>query len=62
VLTVVLPDGDETEDEHPWPWLVSLLAEHGVTAAEDDLRAVPYVVELGPLLQRRLADAGSRRG
>lgn len=61
VLTTVLPDDDEPQDEHPWRWLVSLLADQGVSVTEDDLRAVPYTVEFGPLLRRRLAETAALR-
>ncbi len=53
VLTTVLPDADDGE-EHPWSWLVELLAAQGITAGEDELRAAEYVVELGPVLTGRL--------
>ncbi len=54
VLSVVLPDEDDGED-HPWAWLVELLAQQGIAATEAELRAVPYDVELGPDLTTRLA-------
>ena len=54
---VVLPDEDDGE-EHPWDWLVGLLADRGVTASADELRHVPYRVVLGPLLRARLSARG----
>ena len=54
VLSAVLPDEDDGED-HPWDWLLELLAEQGVDATEAELRAVPYEVELGPEVTRRVS-------
>lgn len=39
VLTVVLPeDAEQTGDDHPWDWLVDLLAQVGVVENVDPLR------------------------
>jgi hypothetical protein len=57
VLTTVLPDDDETEDEHPWEWLAGLLREHGVEATADELKALPYDVQFSDRLRARVADA-----
>lgn len=54
VQATVLPDGDRTEDEHPWEWLSWLLHGHGVEAPAGALRGVPYVVEFSERLSRRL--------
>jgi len=55
VLTVVLPDdAEETGEDHPWDWLVDLLARAGVMTSAEDLRAVPYEVRLGPAVLSRL--------
>ena len=32
VRTTVLPDDDDTQDDHPWEWLAELLRAHGVEA------------------------------
>ncbi|HEV2810611.1 MAG TPA: hypothetical protein VGV93_09485 [Acidimicrobiales bacterium] len=49
VMTVVLPDdAEETGDNHPWEWLVSLLAHAGVTETVDHLRGLPYEVRIAP--------------
>ena len=51
VLTVVLPEDDDPDDageEHPWTWLAELAAEHGITVTPEELKAVPYAVELTP--------------
>lgn len=61
VMTAVLPDDDGPQDEHPWPWLVTLLGDQGVTVTEADLKAVPYTVEFGPVLRRRLAETEALR-
>ena len=47
VLNVVLPhDAEETGEDHPWEMLCQLLADAGVTAVPDEMRRVPYEVEL----------------
>ncbi|TDC53095.1 hypothetical protein E1212_06660 [Jiangella ureilytica] len=45
VLAVVLPDDDDGED-HPWEWLAELARDRGIVVTADDLRGVPYEVEL----------------
>jgi hypothetical protein len=57
VLTTVLPDDDETQDEHPWEWLAGLLRDYGVEASADELRALPYEVVFSDRLRARVADA-----
>lgn len=55
VLTVVLPDAaEQTGDDHPWDWLVALLARVGVIESVERLRDVPYEVRLGPSVRSRL--------
>jgi len=55
VLTVVLPDdAEETGEDHPWDWLVALLARAGVVESADRLRTLPYEVRLGPAVMTRL--------
>jgi hypothetical protein len=54
-LNVVLPDDDDHPDDHPYEWLVELLARQGVSATVDELRALPYTVELSSRLEDRLA-------
>jgi hypothetical protein len=54
VLSAVLPDEDDGED-HPWDWLLELLADQGVVASEAELRSVPYDVEFGPEVTRRVS-------
>jgi hypothetical protein len=60
-LNVVLPDDDDDPDEHPYEWLCELLAAQGVDASVDELRAVPYVVELSRALEERLAELEAGR-
>ncbi len=57
VRTTVLPDEDSA-DEHPYAWLAGLLRAQGVEATVEQLRAVPYVVELSERVQRRLRAEG----
>jgi hypothetical protein len=61
-LAFVLPDDDEIAavDEHCWSWLVDRLAVHGVAATEEQLRTLPYEVELSPTILSRLPPAESR--
>lgn len=59
VLTTVLPDDDDTGEEHPWEWLAELLTAHGVEVSPDRLRAVPYVVEYSDRLLARIGGGGS---
>lgn len=55
VLTVVLPDdAEQTGDDHPWHWLVDLLARIGVIESVERLRGLPYEVRLGPSVRSRL--------
>lgn len=60
VRTTVLPDEDDTDDEHPWNWLVELLLSHGITTSADRLRLVPYEVEFSERLLARLTNEGGR--
>lgn len=55
VLAVVLPDEDDSPDEHPWTWLADLAARRGLTARADELRTLPYEVLLTDDLRARLA-------
>jgi hypothetical protein len=55
VRTTVLPDDDDTRDEHPWEWLAGLLHEHGVEATAEELRLLPYDVVFSERLRARVA-------
>ena len=54
VRTTVLPDDDDTQDEHPWEWLAGLLHARGVQATAEVLRLLPYDVEFSERLRARL--------
>jgi hypothetical protein len=53
--TTVLPDDDDTQDQHPWEWLAELMRAHGVEASPEELRLLPYEVEFSERLRTRLA-------
>jgi hypothetical protein len=58
VRTTVLPDNDDTQDEHPWEWLAGLLHVHGVEATAEELRVLPNDVVFSERLRARVvADA-----
>jgi hypothetical protein len=58
VRTTVLPDNDDTQDEHPWEWLAELLHVHGIEATAEELRVLPYDVVFSERLRARvMADA-----
>ena len=57
VRTTLLPDDDDTQDEHPWEWLVALLHARGVEATAEELRLLPYGVEFSERLRARLVAA-----
>ena len=61
VRTTLLPDDDETEDEHPWEWLVERLRAQGANAEAEQLKRVPYEVAFSRrLLARVLANTLQR--
>jgi hypothetical protein len=53
VRTTVLPDDDDTQDEHPWEWLATLLHARGVEATAQELGLLPYDVEFSERLRAR---------
>jgi hypothetical protein len=55
VLTTVLPDDDDTDDEHPWEWLAELAQARGIDVTVDDLRQVPYEVVLTERVLQKLS-------
>ncbi len=55
VRTTVLPDDDDTQDEHPWEWLAELLHVHGVEVTPQELRLLPYDVVFSERLRARMA-------
>ena len=54
VRTTVLPDDDDTQDEHPWEWLAGLLHVHGIEAPAEELRRLPYDVVFSERLRARI--------
>ena len=56
VLTTVLPDDDDTEEQHPWGELAELLHLQGVEATAAELRVLPYRVVFSERLRERLAE------
>jgi hypothetical protein len=55
VYNVVLPDdAEETGEEHEWQRSAQRLREAGVAVAPDELRALPYRVNLSDRLRSRL--------
>lgn len=53
--TAVLPDNaEETGDEHEWDHFAQRLSEAGVAVTPDELRALPYRVNLSDRLRSRL--------
>jgi hypothetical protein len=54
VRNTVLPDDDDTQDEHPWEWLAGLLHVHGVEVTAEELRLLPYDVVFSERLRARV--------
>ncbi len=54
VLAVVLPDDDDSPDQHPWEWLAELAVRRGLPVRADDLRSLPYEIVLTDELRARL--------
>jgi hypothetical protein len=54
VLTTVLPEDDDTDDEHPWEWLAELAHAQGIDVTADELRRVPYEIVLTERVVQRL--------
>ncbi len=54
VLTTVLPDDYDIDEEHPWEWLAELAQAQGIDVTADDLRQLPYEVVLTERVLQRL--------
>lgn len=54
VVSVVLPDDDDCEDDHPWIWLAQLARARGLDVTAEDLRGLPYQVVLTDSVTRWL--------
>jgi hypothetical protein len=52
VLNVVLPDDDESAEEHPWSWLAELAQARGLEVTAEDLRGLRYEVILTETVTR----------
>lgn len=51
----MLPDDAEiTGDDHPWEWLALLASLCGINTTADELRTVPYTVEIDEVIRARL--------
>lgn len=59
VRTTVLPDEDDSEEEHPYEWLRELLLRQGIAVTVASLRSVPYTVEFSERLRQLLAQRTS---
>ncbi|HVA59210.1 MAG TPA: hypothetical protein VNG13_01580 [Mycobacteriales bacterium] len=55
VQTTVLPDEDDSEDEHPYEWLQGRLRRQGIVVTTKSLKSVPYTVEVSERLRQLLA-------
>ncbi len=54
-LNVVLPDdAEETGEDHPWEWLAERIRALGVETTPEELKRLPYDVELSQRLRARL--------
>jgi hypothetical protein len=57
VMTVVLPDEDESGESHPWDWLATLAGRRGLSVTADELRGLPYAVVFTDEVHRWLDSA-----
>jgi hypothetical protein len=55
VLNAVLPDDDDSGEDHPWPWLAELARARALTVTAADLRSLTYEVVLTDNVIRWLA-------
>lgn len=55
VLTTVLPDDEDTEEEHPWSWLSERLHAVGVEVPPERLKELPYEVVFSQRLRSRVS-------
>jgi hypothetical protein len=55
VPTTVVPDEDDTGEEHPWAWLADRLRTHGVDVSPEELKQLPYEVVFSERLRDRLS-------
>ncbi len=57
VLNTVLPDDDDSAEDHPWSWLADLARARGLNVSADDLRSLAYEVIFTDKVRRWLAPA-----
>ncbi|WP_462185838.1 hypothetical protein [Frankia sp. CcWB2] len=62
VLNVVLPDGEQPSEDHPWSWLADLGRARGLDVTADGLRGLPYEVVLTDAVTRWLSTRNLRHG
>ncbi|MEX2263736.1 MAG: hypothetical protein WD696_17410 [Bryobacteraceae bacterium] len=55
VLNTVLPDDDDSGEDHHWPWLAELARARGLNVTAEDLRSLTYEVVLTDNVIRWLA-------
>lgn len=58
MLTMMLPDEDDTQDEHPGRGLAERLRALGVQALPRDLKGLPYEVVFSERLRARIVADG----
>jgi hypothetical protein len=54
VRTTVLPDDNDTDEEHPWEWIAERLHAHGIDVSPEQLKRLPYEVEFSERLRARV--------
>ncbi|XTZ15757.1 hypothetical protein ACQSSU_30890 [Micromonospora echinospora] len=54
MLSAVLPDDEESGEEHLWSWLAELAEARGLEVTADDLRGLPYEVVFTDAVSRWL--------
>ncbi|MFG1950989.1 hypothetical protein [Micromonospora sp. NPDC048830] len=53
-MSAVLPDEEESGEDHPWSWLAELAQARGLEVTADDLRGLPYEVVFTEAVSRWL--------
>jgi hypothetical protein len=54
VRSTVLPDDDDTQDDHDWEWLAECLRGLGAQVSPHDLQGLPYDVVFSERLRARI--------
>jgi hypothetical protein len=55
VRTTVLPDDDDTGEDHPWEWLAQRLRARDVEVSPEQLKLLPYDVVFSQRLRDRVS-------